>query len=438
MSTQFQERAVLAPAASAARSWLFGSWRSRLGAMFSGAFAAIWRSEQAQTGGFVSGKTMMQHIVDMARAACDAPYAELVIASEPRLQITSSEDPELHQTGLTPEATSAPSLVEDVHNNGTEADGFAPWVGSIASVPIVGPSAEAGWLAVADARPGQLDSASLNQLNDAVALIEDRLDRTVEQDRLDKLGEILRDKQDDLRLTRDRLEVSNQELEQFAYIAAHELVAPLRAVAVYAELLESIIAACDLDNVTELEVTKVTECATEIRGGVTLMNRQVQYLLELSRAQVDVTDPDEVELDYVVHQAVDTLQEQLTEAGATVDVEPLPRVAGRVVPLQSVFANLISNALRYRSPDRPLKIAISSQPCADGVRVSVIDNGSGVAHADATRIFQLFERASTDAPGSGIGLALSRRIVEAFGGSIGVEPTAGQGAEFWIKFPLVS
>ena len=393
----------------------------------------------------MSSKAMMQHIVDMARAACDAPYAELVIASEPRLQITSSSDPDKNHTGLTPEITTAPGLIADASKaavsgaeakgNGAESGTLAPWVGSIASVPVMGPSAEAGWLAIADSRPGQISAEALAQLNDAVALIEDRLDRNVEQVRLDRLGEILRDNQDDLRHTRDRLEVSNQELEQFAYIAAHELVAPLRAVAVYAELLENIVATCDLDNVTELEVTKVNECATEIRGGVTLMNRQVQYLLELSRAQVDVADPDEVELDYIVHQAVDTLRETLDEVGATVDVGPLPRVPGRVVPLQSVFANLISNAIRYRSAERPLEISITSRSEANSTRISVIDNGSGVADSDAMRIFQLFERASTDAPGSGIGLALSRRIVEAFGGSIGVDQAPGHGAEFWLDFP---
>ena len=238
----------------------------------------------------------------------------------------------------------------------------------------------------------------------------------------------MRQNQDDLHATQAKLELSNSELEQFAYIAAHELVAPLRSVAVYAEVLD--MSSGDLDD------AQLQSCAREIRDGVALMDRQVQHLLELSSTQEQAADPVPVNLSEVVDAAVESLRDHIDEVGATIEVQQLPTVRGRWVLLQSVFVNLVSNALKYRDQSQPLTIAIESETTSDGHSIRVIDNGPGIDQEDRERIFRLFERASTTAPGSGIGLGLSRRIIEAFAGTLTYQDSDAGGACFVLTFPI--
>lgn len=168
------------------------------------------------------------------------------------------------------------------------------------------------------------------------------------------------------------------------------------------------------------------------------MNQQVQYLLEFSRTQGTASSTEPVDVGDVVHSALDTLADSLEEANAVITVEEMPTVIAREVPLQSVFANLIKNAVTYRHPDRQLKLTISSETEDGNCRISIADNGVGIDAEDRSRVFQLFERASTDAPGTGIGLALSRRIVEAYGGEIGIEEDSPVGSTFWLELPAAA
>lgn len=163
------------------------------------------------------------------------------------------------------------------------------------------------------------------------------------------------------------------------------------------------------------------------------MSTQVQSLLELSSVNATATTLEPVELSEAVGNALDTLAPQLEEANANITVEALPIVLGQLVPLQGVFANLVSNSLRYSHADRQLEIEVSASATTTHTRVTVRDNGVGVTEADADRIFGLFERASTTTDGTGIGLALSRRIVESFGGRIGVTSGIEEGSEFWVE-----
>jgi len=106
--------------------------------------------------------------------------------------------------------------------------------------------------------------------------------------------------------------------------------------------------------------------------------------------------------------------------------------------LQSVFANLFTNSIRYRRPGVPLVIEVVSTTDAEGHTVDFVDNGAGVSADDRSRIFEMFERASTTQDGSGIGLALSRRILGVFGASISVVPDVESGAVFRLRFPHLS
>ena len=374
---------------------------------------------------YMPGNSMLRHLVDLACSSTGAESAELVILGDPEFRLLAG-DREIggHQ-----------SWTEKFHLNGdvTNVEGVAEGFASLLTIPVTGPSAESGWIAVAHRDPGVMTSSSLDSLSLVATLVEERLDRTVERIRLDQLGSVLRANQQDLKVARDKLAATNTELEQFAYIAAHELVSPLRSVAIYAEVLEGLVPDDESDS-----AARARQCAEAIRSGVTAMNQQVQYLLEFSRAEGTAASVEAVDLTHVVSSALDTLSEPLDEANAIVMVDDLPTVQGREAPLQSVFANLIKNAVNYRHPDRRLELKISSTSSEGNCRITLADNGVGVEAGDRSRVFQLFERASTESPGTGIGLALSRRIVEAHGGEIGIEEGSPVGSVLWMELPEMS
>lgn len=365
---------------------------------------------------------ILQLIVELGCSVSGADDAELILSGQTELQISSGAESVFEPHEL----VDKPERFEGQQSAYFDDEARS---GSIAVVPVTGASAESGWLVVTSRQSEQLGEGSCDALDRVAALVEDWLDRSLEQSRIDQLSDTLQQNQETLQATRDRLALSNQELEQFAYIAAHELVAPLRAVAVYAEILGSVVPVVDTE-----QSKRGQHCAAEIQSGVALMNQQVQYLLELSRTQASASTSEPVDLRAVVDAALETLAEESSDAGAKVTVGDLPVVLARFVPLQSVFANLLLNAIRHRDASRPLEIVVSAKPVDDGWRVSVIDNGSGVDESDRVRVFGLFERASSTVEGSGIGLGLSRRIIEAFGGTIGIDP-APPGSEFWIWLP---
>lgn len=365
---------------------------------------------------------MLRHLVELAVTSTGADSAELVILGDPEFRLSAGAG----SIGGHEDWALQAHIDGDVHN----VVGAETRVQSLITIPVTGPSAESGWISVAHTEAGKLSDTALDSLGRVATLIEERLDRTVERIRLDQLGSVLRANQQDLKVARDQLAATNTDLEQFAYIAAHELVSPLRSVAIYAEVLERLVPDDDTES-----TDRARQCADAIRSGVTTMNQQVQYLLEFSRAQGDATTVEPVDLTKVVNSALDTLSEPLDAADAIVTVDDLPVVAGREVPLQSVFANLIKNAVNYRHPDRQLHLEISAATTSNGCRIMVSDNGVGIDSGDRARVFQLFERASTESPGTGIGLALSRRIIEAYGGEIGVDEGSPVGSVFWMELP---
>ena len=337
-------------------------------------------------------------------ASGDRPTPDSLIREEHRFW--------LPRTGPADELTQRPDLV-----------------GSVVVYPITGPSAEQGTILAFSHTPERFDEETLEELQNAVVVVERHLDQVVERIRLDQITDVLRQNQDDLHAAQAQLELSNNELEQFAYIAAHELVAPLRSVAVYAEVLDM--------GSGELDETQLQSCAREIRDGVALMDRQVRNLLELSSTQQQAADPVPVDLSQVVEAAVDSLRVDIEETNASINIAPLPTVRGRWILLQSVFVNLISNSLKYRNPSKQLDIKVESTTTADTHRVYVIDNGPGIDPEDRERIFRLFERASTTTAGSGIGLGLSRRVIEAFGGTLSYEVSETNGSCFVMTFPAI-
>ena len=222
---------------------------------------------------------------------------------------------------------------------------------------------------------------------------------------------------------------SNRELEQFAYVASHDLQEPLRMVNVYTELL--------LRESGGKLSSQSEEYARFVRQGVDRMLRLIDDLLAFSRVVHGDTERKPVEAGAALEQALSLCQQIMQDAGAVVKAQELPRVVAQEGPLTLIFQNLITNAIKYRRPEVTPRIEIQAAPEADTALFSVHDNGIGFDPAYAKTIFGLFKRLHGDEyPGTGMGLAICQRIVERFGGQIWADSKVGEGSTFYFQLPL--
>jgi PAS domain S-box-containing protein len=228
-----------------------------------------------------------------------------------------------------------------------------------------------------------------------------------------------------LRDALEELRVVNHELDRFAAVAAHDLTDPLRTISGFAELLER----ADLPDAEH-------EYARHIRESGQRLMRMLQGLLVYARAGRRGVDPEPVDLGRAVGEALADLAGPIRErhAEVTVVLEPGATVLAGVADVRIVLQNLVSNAVKFSDAAAP-RVRIEAQPGDGGTwRVTVEDNGPGIAPADEERIFGAFERgAVTDAAGYGLGLAICRRLIERHGGEIGLDAAPGEGSRFWFS-----
>lgn len=223
----------------------------------------------------------------------------------------------------------------------------------------------------------------------------------------------------DLTETEATQRAANQELEQFAYRAAHDLQAPLRTISGFVRLLRD-----ELDG--EVSETVNTHLGF-IESGTAKLRNLIQELFRYAKTVGDESELEPVDMAVVAQTAVDACQAELAEVGAEVEIGALPTVPGRRGALDSVVLNLIDNAIKYRS-EEPLRVKIDCEPYGDSWRFRVVDNGIGVPQPHLERIFKLFERvAARNAAGVGLGLSMCRKVLERLGGRIWAElnPTGG-------------
>ena len=227
----------------------------------------------------------------------------------------------------------------------------------------------------------------------------------------------------------EEMERSNEELQRFAYVASHDLQEPLRSIVSFSQLLERRYKG-KLD-------TDADEFITFIVEGGARMQQLIMDLLQLSRVETKAKPLVPTDAGEVVADALRLLETPIREAGATITVGDMPVVMADAAQLAQVFTNLVSNALKYRRPDVPPEVRISAERAGKFWRFSVADNGIGIEAEYFDRIFVIFQRLHTreEYAGTGIGLAVVRKIVERHGGRVGVESTLGQGSTFFFTLP---
>jgi PAS domain S-box-containing protein len=225
------------------------------------------------------------------------------------------------------------------------------------------------------------------------------------------------------------LRSANADLEQFAYSASHDLQEPLRTIKVFSQLLAA-------SGRGKLDVTSL-EYLDNVISGATRMEALVRDLLIYARTSSLQKPAEPTDANEAMQAALENLKGAIEETGAIIDVERLPTLPVHPTQLELLFQNLISNAIKYRKPNVTPAVHIACRKANAQCLFSVRDNGIGIEQQYKERIFGLFKRlhASDNHSGTGIGLALCRRVVERHNGRIWVESEPGKGSTFYFTLP---
>ena len=373
----------------------------------------------------------LQALVDIAAQLCAVPTAAINL-------ITSTEQQQIATTGFEPsicarEDSMCAAVLEHTDRvvvpNASVDERFRenPFVTGIlgdvrfyASAPLTTPQGVIiGRLCVFDSTPRELDEAQEQAL---VAIAE----RVVDVLELRLRTRELEDSLAALTQTRDELHRSNEALSVFAGQVSHDLRTPLTAIMASTEMLGQQPAVM-ADQWSERLVATAFRSATRMAGMIEQILAHARVGAELHKEPSD--------LRVVIGSVLEDLAPTLTAKAATVDVGELPTLPADAQQLYSVLLNLVSNAVKYARPDVSPIVGVTAERHGRMWRISVRDNGVGIAPGDRERVFELFSRVGTAGDGSGIGLATVKRIIEAHGGSIGISHSDRPGTLVWFELP---
>ncbi len=228
------------------------------------------------------------------------------------------------------------------------------------------------------------------------------------------------------------LQKSNADLSQFAYVASHDLQEPLRMVASYVGLL-----ARRYRNKLDETADSYIQFAVD---GASRMQVLINDLLVYSRAGTQAMQKESIESEIIVRQALANLSLAISESSALVQVNDLPTVEADAVKLTQVMQNLVANSLKFRKPEVPLQISVAATKVGPEWMFSVKDNGIGFDTRYTDKIFQIFQRLHEVGrySGTGIGLAICKRIIEHHGGRVWADSEPGVGSTFFFTLPIFS
>ena len=229
----------------------------------------------------------------------------------------------------------------------------------------------------------------------------------------------------------EELRRSNEELERFAYVASHDLQEPLRTIASYVQLLSH--------RYREKLGGEAAEFIDFAVAGAARMQRLIEDLLAFSRVGTQQHASQPVDAEAVLRASLDDLRASIVASNAVVTHDPLPRVLADAGHIEQLFTNLVGNALKFRGTDVP-RIHIDANRMGRLWQFSIADNGVGLDMKYHDRIFVIFQRlhARDKYDGTGVGLAVCKKIVERHGGRIWVDSFPGQGATFFFTLPALS
>jgi light-regulated signal transduction histidine kinase (bacteriophytochrome) len=226
-----------------------------------------------------------------------------------------------------------------------------------------------------------------------------------------------------------KLEESNRALQDFAYIASHDLQEPLRKIETFGGLLAS-----EFASISE---EQGKDYLGRMQNAAARMRAFIQDLLNYSRVSTKVEPPRRLNLKTIVQDVLSELEVSISQTHANIKIGDLPQVNADPVQMHQLFQNLIGNALKFHGNEQPA-IEVSSPGCSDAIcEIHVTDNGIGFDQKYAERVFAPFQRlhGRSRYEGSGMGLAICKKIVERHGGTIRAESISGKGATFIIDLP---
>ncbi|HQR94713.1 MAG TPA: PAS domain S-box protein, partial [Sediminibacterium sp.] len=264
-----------------------------------------------------------------------------------------------------------------------------------------------------------------DQAGNGIRVIGSIQDITKQRENEIKLQELNRDLADQTKA----LALSNEELEQFAYVASHDLQEPLRMVTSFMAQLEK-----KYGDVIDEKGKRYIEYAVD---GAKRMRQIILDLLDYSRVGKMDDQKEDVDLNELLKGIQILFRKQMEDKKAMLRITPMPVVHSFVAPLQQVFQNLISNALKFSKPNVPAMVSIGSEDLCEYWKFSISDNGIGMETDDLENIFIIFKQLNTkeEFPGSGIGLAVTKKIIEKQGGKIWVESQLDHGSTFYFILP---
>jgi PAS domain S-box-containing protein len=226
----------------------------------------------------------------------------------------------------------------------------------------------------------------------------------------------------------EELRRSNEELERFAYVASHDLQEPLRTITSYLQLLSR--------RYRERLEGDAVEFIDFAVGGAIRMQRLIEDLLAFSRAGTRGREAVPIDANLALRRVLDGLRAAIDESGALVTHDLLPHVLGDPGQFEQLLANLVGNALKFRAVAAP-QVHVGARRDGRYWQFSVRDNGIGIDQAYFDRIFVIFQRlhAPDEYPGTGVGLAICKKIVERHGGKIWLQSSTGEGSTFYFTVP---